>query len=248
MEIKVHKLFALPIVLLVLTSCASLIPKPHEMPSTDVIFIHKNPKVGDFASYGEKNSSLGLSHHYEVYDVKPDIITIRYQMRYSNPDYSDSAPKEWYYRNINRDGKVLKAWAKTDEGEVFTTPIAKSGSIGSIEHMTAIQENTEQAIKVKAGQFKVDAINNYIYRTDLGLLSTNSSCLEYYSDDIPFRVIKREMLHTSDVGALLTTAEYMKTAGKFYLNNNYLDVYNQVTKRDISYQNTMELLGYGFAR
>ena len=243
-----YKSLSLTITLLMLVSCASLVTKPHEMPSPDVIFIHKNPKVGDFASYGEKNSTLGLSHHYEVYDVKADIITIRYQMRYSNPDYSDSAPKEWYYRNINHNGKVLRAWAKTDSGKVFTTPIAKAGSIGSIEHMIPIQKNTKQSIQVKAGKFKVDAINNYIYRTDVGLLSTNSTCLEFYSEEIPFKVIKREMLHTADVGALLTAADYMKTAGKFYLSHNYMDIYNQVTKRDISYQNTMELLEYGFAK
>jgi len=244
----VYKNLVILISLFILTSCASLIPKPHEMPSPAFVFIHDNPKAGDFASYGEKNSSMGLIHHYEVYQVSDDAITIRYQVRYTNPNYKELAPKEWYYRLIDRDGMVKKAWAKTDSGEVFTTPVAKPDTLGSFEHLTAIKLDTNKPIKITAGQFNVDAINSYIYRTDLGLLSTNSSCLEYYSNQVPFRSLKREMLHTSDVGALLKTTEYLQTAGDFYLTENYMKLYNQATKKDIDYQNTMELLEYGYAK
>jgi len=241
-----HKAFHLIIMCLFLGACASLITKPHEIPSPDRLFIHKNPGVGDYAVYFIKAGNF--THRYEVHEINGDLITVRYRMRYLDPDYKNLSPKEWYYRQVNLDGQVLKAWAETDTGERFSTPVARSGLIGSFEHLTKVDKLPEKPVVTKAGIFKVNNINAYIYRTDVGLISTNSSCMEYYSDDIPFRILKREMLHTADVGGFLKSMEYIKTLGESYLTENYLALYNRATQEDMGYQSTIVLMEYGYAK
>lgn len=105
-----------------------------------------------------------------------------------------------------------------------------------------------EPLRTQAGRFKVDNLNTYIYRTDAGLISTNSSCLEYYSDNVPFRVLKREMLHSADVGAFLKTVEYIKALGEAYLTEDYMKLYNKATEGKMKYQSTFELMEYGFAK
>ena len=232
--------------LLFLTSCASMIPKPYEMAAPDRLFIHDNAKAGDYAVY--LVGDAGITHRYEVYERTDSSITVRYRMNYLDPDYKDLSPKEWYYRQINNDGKVLKAWAVTDAGERFPTPVAQQNAIGSLEHLTKIDKKPKQPLETNAGAFKVDNINAYIYRTDAGLVSTNSSCMEYYSEKIPFKVLKREMLHTADVGAFLKTLEYIKVIGEAYLNDSYMKLYNKATEGEMKYQSTFELMEYGFGK
>jgi len=234
--------------LLFLPSCSWLIPKPNEMPVPATIFIHDNPQEGDFAIHGEKTSTLGLQTYYEVYQVNGDDITIRNQKKYTNPEYQDISPKFWSYQLIDCQGNVKKAWMETENGEILPTPVAKPNAIGSYENLTAIQLSSHKPMKTLAGNIEVDAANSYIYRADVGLISVKASTLEYYSDKIPFKIIKREILSTTDVGALLRTAEYLQTAGEFYLTEDYLKIYNQVTRKDIDGQITMELIDYGFAK
>ncbi len=234
--------------LLLLSSCSWLIPKPNEMPVLATIFIHDNPKTGDFAIHGEKTSTLGLQIYYEVYEINGDAITIRNQKKFTNPEFQDISPKSWAYQVIDRQGNVKKAWMTAENGEILPTPVAKPNAIGSHENLTAIQLSSHKPIKTLAGNIEVDAINSYIYRADAGLISIKASTLEYYSDKVPFKILKQEILSTTDVGALLKTAEYLQTAGEFYLTEDYMKIYNQVTKEDITGQVTMELIDYGFAK
>lgn len=242
---NMYKQIIIILLLLSLSSCASWIPKPHEMPSPDIIFIHKNPSVGDYAVYQSKGS---VAHRYEVYKINGNHITVRYRVTNLDPDYKEFSRKEWYYRQINRGGQVIKAWAQTDAGEYFNTAVARSGSVGSLEHLTKINGIHKKPVKTRAGTFKVDGINTYIYRLDAGLVSTNSSCMEYYSNEVPFRSLKREMVHSADVGAFLKTTEYIKVIGDIYLTEDYLKLYNKATEGDMKYQSTMELIEYGFAK
>jgi hypothetical protein len=216
------------------------------MPSPDIIFIHDDPHVGDYAVYYIKESNI--TNRFEVYAVTDKAIDVRYRMNYLDPGYKDLAPKEWYYRQIDHDGKVLKAWAETDAGQTFATPVAKAGMIGSLEYLTKLDKKVAKPFNTKGESLEVDAINTYIYRTDVGLISTNSSCLEYYSDVVPFRVLRREMLHTANVGGFLKATEYINAVGTVYLTDNYMSLYNTATKGDMKYQSTVELIEYGFAR
>lgn len=250
-----YKNIGLIIALMFLGGCVSLIPKPYEMPSPDRLFIHNNPSVGDYAVYAATGAGMKIVHRYEVYGTTDTHVTVRYRMNYLDPGYKDLAPKEWYYRQINLDGQVLKAWAETDSGEYFNTPVAAPDSIGSLEYLTKIDQKLRNPLAIKAGQFEVDNINGYIYRVDAGLVNTNSSCLEYYSNDVPFRVLKREMVHSADVGAFLKSMESIKAAGELYFAGNYLTQYNKAlklydktTQNRMEYQSTVELVEYGYAK
>ena len=242
------KKISLLFIVLITTSCSFLIPKPHEMPAPNIIFIHDNPKVGDYAIHGERYSYLGMLMRYEVSEVTDTDVTMRYNVRFTNPDYAEISKDNWFYRKLDRNGKVLKAWLKTGNGESFPSPVAKTNERGSLEHLTTVKVETEQPLNTKAGKFKINTISNYIYRADAGLLSTESSCLEYHSKEVPFLAVKRDLLSTVDVGAFLTTLDYMKTAGEFYQTQNYMNVYNKATEGNMDSQITMELLEYGFGK
>ena len=245
-QVHIMVKFFIVIFCLLLASCASLIPKPHEMPAPDKIYIHQDPRVGDYAVYLVKSAKL--THRYEVVEVNPQDVVVRYRMNYIDPDYKQFAPKEWYYRKITLHGDVLKAWAVTDDGQVLTTPVAKTGEIGSLEHLSKIDKKVRRPIVVKKEAFNVDAINSFIYRSDVGLVSVNSSCMEYYSDQVPFKILKREFLNTSDVGAFLTTVQYLQVIGEVYLTENYMKLYNKATQGDMKYQSIIELVDYGYGR
>lgn len=248
LEPSLLKIINLFFIAIITTSCSFLIPKPHEMPATDVIFIHDNPRVGDYAIRGEKSSAIGMVTRYEVSEVTDTDVTMRYNVKFLHPDFADISKNNWFYRKLDNNGKVLKAWVITENGESFPSPVAKTNEIGSFERLTTVELETEKPVKTKAGNFKINAISNYIYRADVGLLSTEASCLEYHSKDVPFLIVKREMLSTVDIGAFMTTLEYMKTAGDFYQTQNYMNIYNKATEGNMDSQITMELMEYGFGK
>lgn len=230
-----------------LCACCSCVTRPHQMPAPDRVFIHDNPQVGDFALYYIAASEM--THRFEVHEDQGDHLVIRYRMAYTKPAYKGMAPKEWYYRKILRDGTVVQAWAETDGGKHFDTPVAMADQIGGFEQFSEVKTLPADPMQVRAGTFPVTGIHAYIYRTDVGMASTKSTCMEYYSDKVPFRILKREMLHIAEKSGLLKTLEFVHELGKGHLDGsqNFLKLYNIANQKNLKYQSTVELMEYGFA-
>lgn len=246
-----YKIFGVILATFILQSCASWVKKAHEYPASDIMFIHTNPKVGDYAVYADIKSELQKYSpvtRQEIFNVSDAGITVRYKVYYLDPEINELAPKEWYYRLLDRDGKVLKAWAETGDGKIFNTPVTKSGEPGSLEHLTRIDKKFKKPVDTKAGKFEIDSILAYVYRFDAGLISTNTSCMEFHSSKVPFNRVGQECVTNASVGAFLTTMEYINEVGNSYLSGSYVNIYNKATSSDADYKTMPELIEYGFAQ
>ncbi|WP_372656117.1 hypothetical protein [Halobacteriovorax sp.] len=232
--------FALTLILL--SSCASmLVPPMHSIPSPDIIPIHKNPKVGDYAIYDANSGAV--KKRFEVVAVDKKTVTMRYKVIYEEQEEEDI---QWFYRKLNLDGKVVEAWF-IEGGKRSETPIAKSGEMGSFENFKELKKPAQDSITIHAGKFKVDSVNSFIYRLDLGIVSSRSTHFDYLSESVPFLIVKSEILATSETGPLLKTWIFIDKYADDIIGKNYFAIYDLANEEeDPPHQVINVLIEYGF--
>ncbi|MCW9015114.1 MAG: hypothetical protein OQL06_15210 [Gammaproteobacteria bacterium] len=218
-----------------LQSCG-MIPKLHELPATDIMYIHNNPKAGDYAIYEIDNGRV--RKRYEVVDVNSGKIVIRYGVIY------ETTPSHWFYRKLNTQGKVLSAWM-IENGQRFDTPVAKPGQINSLERFTQIKPVFDKPVITRAGSFKINQACNYIYRLDMGLASSNSTHFDMLSDQVPFRLVRGEIIATAETGGFIKTLEFISAAGDAALTKSYSNLYRQLNPNSTVQHIRNELIEYG---
>lgn len=240
---------------ILLQSCIS-IPQLHEFTISDIVPIHNNPRVGDYAVTVADDNVMSRK---EVVKVTEHNITYREHVTFIKPEDKEYNTNSQYYKVIDRNGNVLKAWVHYESGKQNNVPIAKPGESASIQNYAKVNINDtvlKKHVLTKAGRLKVD--NIYTYFQDFssispGLPGTNISMVEYRSNVVPFQRIRLESYIVPDKDAFIYSFikanEYLVAIVESYINQSPMALYNVATKeRNYNLKSTLDLVEYGFAK
>ncbi|MBT3586090.1 MAG: hypothetical protein HN509_14385 [Halobacteriovoraceae bacterium] len=235
--------------LLTFCSCSFLIPSFHKVPATDFMLIHKNPRAGDYAVYEVDGGRIHKV--FEVMEVGKDQITIRYGVvkfeeaeTWKDKRGSNDKQISWYYRILKRSGSVIAAWM-LDGDKKLNSPIARSGQMHSLEHRKYLKKPVKEKIETKAGSYKITGAYNYIYRLDLGIVSSKSTHFNMLSTKVPFLSVREEIVATSKTGPFLKTLEFISAAGEAVLEKDYLSLYDKLNPEVAAQFITVDLIEHG---
>lgn len=219
--------------------------KAWEVPSPDYIYIHANPTVGDYAVHLQPDS--GNEYRWEVMKVTEAYSTIRYNFRYTDPKLQQFNNDIWFYRKVNQHGKVLDAWAENSKGERFETPVAAPEQMGSLQNKQTIKSFEPVTIEANGKQLSANSAHIFTWRlTQAGIFKTEARIVEFFSDKVPFGLIRKEVYSRHETGAIVQSLELTSELGEAQLTNNYSNVQDKLQKKKTKYDTIIILKEYGF--
>ena len=239
MNFSIKQSVVIALVSLLLSSCA-MIPKPHEIPWTHRINLHDDPRVGDFAVLAHEDNDYDDTWRVEKVDGDRVEVSRRTQVHVMgvNLDYQS-------HFLVGREGKVLDAWILYDNGDIEPRPIAGQGQPGGYQNFQPLAVSPGYRITTPAGEFAIDAAQNYALSTDLGLAKSNAQRVEYLSSEVPFRTVKIFTQDSFDSGALLTLLQSVALAGSAALNSTSAKVFEKTLEENSSAFDHIELKAFG---
>ncbi len=227
-----------------LGGCLS-VPKTHETPAPDFIFLHQSPAVGDYAVWVDSSGQTYI--RYEITQVWPDRVEVRHSVT-SKSKYGTNADFKQYYV-VSRSGEVRRAWVVYDSGERHERIVASTGSVGSLENLIQLDTPSNKTVRTRAGTFKIDELWTFYFRMELGVTKVNVAMFPHLSSKIPFRIVQYDMLSKAEYGPMLQALLVAEVAGDAYLGSKDVSAMYERLKASSGREDrlTNKLVDYGFA-
>ncbi len=225
--------------LLIISSCA-IIPDPHEIPWTDRVYIHENPKPGDFVIHVHESGDY--ENRWQVEKVKGNIaeVSLRVDVHVMGVDLEY---KQFFV--VDREGNVLDAWVRYDDGRIESRPVAGQGQQGGLHNLQRLAVSPDYRITTGGGEFEIDAGYSYSVVKDLGLGTTRSIRIDYLSSDVPFRVVRTLDQGSFDSGTLLSLMQSAAFSGSAQLSSASARLFEQTIDGNMDSFDVIELQRFG---
>ena len=236
---KLSRYLVVVFMALVLSACV-LIPKPHEIPWVHRVNLHADPRPDDFAVLVHESNDYDHTWRVEKVEGERLEISLRVAVHVMMVDLDFQQ-----HFIVDREGQVLDAWIRYDNGEIKTRPVAARGQPGGYQHFEPLAVSPGHRITTQAGEFAIHAAQRYAIVTDLGLGKSKGQNVEYLSDDVPFRTVKVFNQGSFDSGVLLNLMQTVALAGSASLNGNAARVFERTLDENSDSFDKIELKSFG---
>ena len=227
------------ICLMLLTSCA-MIPQPHEIPWSDRVYLHDDPVPGDFAVHRHEDGDY--DNRWQVEKVEGDKVEVSLRVDVYVMGVSLDYTQHFV---VDRDGTVLDAWVRYDDGRIESRPVASRGQQGGLQDLRRVMVSPGYRIVTSAGAFNIDEGFGYTIVIDLGLGKTRAVRIDYLTADVPFRRVRTLDQGSFDSGVLLDLMQNVAFAGSAQLNSASARLFEQTLADNMDSFDIIELHSFG---
>lgn len=178
--------------------CASVVVEPMKgVKAFNRVFLHENPKPGDYALYGNADGSHLMKR--EIVDIRGDILEIRTTFP-KTPDIISSLRDISFGSFVRHDGTVLEAWMlNRSNGQKTPLAIAGPGDYNYVDEQSSKTLPVPETITTKAGTYRTDKVIVFTQRMGIPGVNILTTSIWYYDPHVKFGLIRQHNISEFDV-------------------------------------------------
>lgn len=212
------------ILLFSLGGCASVAVAPlKEVKGFNRVFLHENPKIGDYAVYGNADGSHLMKR--EIVNIRGDILEISTTFP-KTPEIISPLREISFGSFVRRDGTVLEAWMlNLSNGRKTALAIAGPGDYNYVDEQSWKTLPVPETITTKAGTYRTDKVIVFTQRMNIPGVNMLTTSIWYFDPHVKFGLIRQHNISESDVTIVEVAAfiNKMSPVGQLYKSlNSYI--------------------------
>ena len=181
-------------------------------PTIDYMYIHDNPKPGDYASYQHVGKDTQISKQ-EIASVKDDVTVVHRHDIYDGLIKTSLSDILFKY-HVKKDGKIIRYTVEKRGDEVHPLGIAKAGT-GNYKKVVFKKLPKPEIIHTRGGTFYITHMMGYTYT--VSSLGVDITVIDLIDKNVKFGIVKS----TAEVSSKLD----LNDMGNYISNNiNMLDL------------------------
>lgn len=205
--------------------CASVsvVPMMKQVKGFNRVFLHENPKIGDYAVYGNADGSHLMKR--EIVNISGDVLEIKTTFP-KTPQIISGLQDISFGSFVRRDGTVIEAWMlNLRTGDKNALAIAGPGDYNYVDEQSWKTLPAPETIVTKAGTYSTDKVIVFTQRLNMPGVNMLTTSVWYFDPHVKFGLVRQHNISESDVTIVEVAAfiNKMSPVGQLYKSlNSYI--------------------------
>lgn len=186
------------VVIFSIAGCTSIMVAPMKgVKGFNRIFLHENPKVGDYALYGNSDDTHRMKR--EIVDIREGIVEIRTTFP-DTPGNISTLRFISFGSFVRKDGTVTEAWMlNTRNGQKTPLAISQPGDYNYVGEQSLMTLPVPETIATKAGTYSTDKVIVSTQRMNIPGANILTTSIWYFDSRVKFGLVRQHNISETDV-------------------------------------------------